>query len=164
MVIVQVADVKQRFLLMQLNCCNLGNIIDDRHRNEHLDLIDLVQSMIEDVVLMQHRSTKLDNCRRCHMVDRWRTECGNTIQRVGEEEDKWLWHGSYYAKPINDQHVHIKLLSYIYTVQNRPPWLCVKTDTLFSRNIQYHKENVQPPTRLTSFVDAIVSLNHPAKF
>ena len=52
----------------------------------------------------------------------------------------------------------------VNTVQNRPPWLCVKTSTLFSRNIQYHKENVQPPTRLTPFDDAIVSFNHPAKF
>jgi len=52
----------------------------------------------------------------------------------------------------------------LHTVQNRPPWLCVKTSTLFSRNIQYHKENVQPPTRLTPFDDAIVSFNHPAKF
>ena len=49
-------------------------------------------------------------------------------------------------------------------MQNRPPWLCVKTDNLFSRNIQYHKENVQKTTRLTPIVDAIVSFNHPAKF
>ena len=31
-------------------------------------------------------------------------------------------------------------------------------------NTQYNKENVQTPTRLTPFDDALVSFNHPAKF